>query len=61
MTIPEETPNKNQDRIEGDTVILFDSNRLGSRTLKKVEIITSEGKKRTYEIKRTMAGKYLFN
>ena len=61
MTCSEKKSNKSLDRIEGDTIFLFDSNRTGSRTLKKVEIFTTDGKKRTYEIKRTMAGKYLFN
>ena len=46
---------------EKDTVILYDESRFGSKTLKKVEIHTIDGKKHTYEIKRTAKGKYLFN
>jgi hypothetical protein len=49
------------ERIEKDTVILYDESRYGSKTLKKVEIHTIDGKKHTYEIKRTAKGKYLFN
>ena len=49
------------DRIEGDKIILFDPYQSGTKILKKVEIITSDGNKRTYEIRRTSKGKYLFN
>ena len=49
------------ERIENDTVILYDESRYGSKTLKKVEIHTIDGKKHTYEIRRTAKGKYLFN
>jgi hypothetical protein len=49
------------DRIEGDKIILFDPHQSGAQVLKKVEIITADGEKRTYEIKRTANGKYLFN
>ena len=49
------------ERIEDDTVILYDESRFGSKTLKKVEIHTVDGKMLTYEIKRTAKGKYLFN
>ena len=51
----------NPERIEKDTVILYDKSRFGSKTLKNVEIHTIDGKKHTYEIKRTAKGKYLFN
>ncbi len=48
------------DRIEGDTIILFDYHGQGAKILKKVEIISKEGK-RNYEIKRTSKWNYLFN
>jgi len=50
-----------EDRIEGDTIILYDRNRLDSKTIKKVKIITPEGSYRFYKIKRTVKGNYLFN
>lgn len=50
-----------KDRIEKDTNILFDRNQAGSKTLKKVEIITEDGSKKSYKIKRTIKGGYLFN
>ena len=53
--------NPTNDRIEGDTIILFDRNRAGSKTLKKVEIITQDGSKKSYKIRRTVKGNYLFN
>lgn len=49
------------DRIEGDRVILYDRELPGSRVLKRVEIITSNGKRRFYKIKKTAKGGYLFN
>ena len=49
------------DRIEEDTIILFDRNRVDSKTLKRVEIITQDGSKKSYEIRRTDKGGYLFN
>lgn len=52
---------KREDRIEGDKIVLFDDLYYGSKTLKRVEIHTVDGKKRTYEIKRTIKGNYLFN
>ena len=59
-----ENPAKTQqlpERIEDDTVILYDESRFGSKTLKKVEIHTIDGKMFSYAIKRTSKGKYLFN
>ncbi len=52
--------NKNNDRIEGSKIILYDRRKPGPYILKKVEIITPEGKK-IYEIKKTRKGGYLFN
>lgn len=60
MQTPEEIQ-KLPERIENNTIILYDESRLGSKTLKKVEIHTIDGKMHTYEIKRTSKGKYLFN
>ena len=51
----------NTDRIEGDTIILYDRNRVNSKTIKKVKIITPEGFYRSYKIRRTLKGNYLFN
>lgn len=50
-----------RDRIEGGKIILFDPHRSGTQILKKVEIITADGEKRAYEIRRTAKGNYLFN
>jgi len=50
-----------KDRIEGDTIILHDDHKPGPRTLKRVEIIISNGKKRFYEIRKTSKCGYLFN
>ena len=49
------------ERIENDTIILYDESQFGSKILKKVEIHTIDGKTHTYEIKRTRKGGYLFN
>jgi hypothetical protein len=49
------------DCIDGDTIILHDKLREGSKILKKVRIITPTGEERRYKIKRTSNGKYLFN
>jgi hypothetical protein len=51
--------NYTNDRIEGDKIVIFDKDRKGPYTLKKVEIITPTGKK-VYEIKKTRKGGYLF-
>ena len=50
-----------KDRIVGSKIILYDDDTAGPKILKTVEIITPYGKKRTYEIKRTNKGGYLFN
>ena len=50
-----------QDRIEGDKIILNDPHQSGAQVLKKVVIRTAHGDKRTYEIRRTAKGNYLFN
>ena len=52
---------KTKDRIEKDTIILHDRNRVGPKTLKRVEIITEDGSKKSYKIRRTIKGGYLFN
>ena len=51
--------NKN-DKIDGDKIVIFDKDKNGPYTLRKVEIITPTGKK-VYEIKKTRKGGYLFN
>jgi hypothetical protein len=50
-----------KDRIEGNTVILYDDNTIGPKTLKTVEIITPYGKKTKYLLRRTTEGRYMFN
>ena len=50
-----------KDRIVGKRIILYDDDRPGPKILKMVEIITPYGKKRTYAIRRTSKGNYLFN
>jgi hypothetical protein len=50
-----------RDRIEGKKIILYDDNSPGPRILKAVEIITPFGRKRTYHIRKTSKGGYLFN
>jgi hypothetical protein len=49
------------DRIEGDTIILYDNHGSGPLTLKKVKIIPKAGKVKDYEIKKTSKNRYLFN
>jgi len=49
------------DRIEGDKIVLYDKDLPGPRVLKKVEIISTNGEKRFYKIKKTIKGGYLFN
>jgi hypothetical protein len=53
--------NNFQDRIEGDKIILIDPHQSGGQVLKKIEIITADGRKRKYKLKRTARGKYLLN
>lgn len=53
--------NLQKDRIEDGRIILFDAGNPNNKTLKKVIIITPEGTKKEYEIKRTNKGGYLFN
>ncbi len=54
--------NSNQsDRIDGDTIILYDTSKKGPKTLKRVEIKTLSGETKHYEIKKTRKGGYLFN
>jgi hypothetical protein len=48
------------DRIEGDTIILYDFSPNEYRVLKIVEIRTRDGKQ-IRRIKKTQNGKYLFN
>jgi len=52
---------QNLDHIMGDKIVLYDDHHPGPKILKKVEIITAYGKKRTYTIRRTAKGGYLFN
>ena len=49
------------DRIDGDTIILYDNFKEGPITLKSVKIITPLGIEKTYKIKKTSKGGYLFN
>jgi hypothetical protein len=49
------------DRIEGDKIVLYDNYPPGPKVLKKVEIVTPQGNKRFYKIKKTSKGGYLFN
>jgi len=51
---------KFKDRIEGNKIILHDTNDPGPKVLKNVEIVKPDGKKH-YEIIRTRNGGYLFN
>jgi hypothetical protein len=44
------------DRIEDGKIILYDNSGPGHKILKKVEIITSSGKKRDYKIVKTVKG-----
>jgi len=48
------------DRVEGSKIILYDSVSPGPRVLKEVKIITPQSN-RTYRIKKTKNGGYLFN
>lgn len=50
-----------RDRIIGNKIILYDDDSPGPKTLKAVEIITPFGRRRTYRIKKTSKGGYLFN
>ena len=47
------------DRIEGDTIILYDSGVPGKKTLKQMVIFDRHGKKRLYRIERTRSDNYL--
>jgi hypothetical protein len=49
------------DRIQGDTIILYDPCEPGEKVLKKVRIIARSGEIKRYEIRRTAKGGYLFN
>ena len=49
------------DRIIGDRIILYDKSGRGPGDLKTVEIINDIGEKKTYTIKKTVKGGYLFN
>lgn len=50
-----------KDRIVGNKIILYDDYSPGPKILKAVEIITAFGRKRTYHIRKTSKGGYLFN
>jgi len=50
-----------QDRIEGDRIVIFDKLDPDQKILKTVEIITPGGRRKRYEIRRTRKGGYLFN
>ena len=50
-----------RDRIEGDRIIIYDNSGQGSKILKTVEIVRPSGEKRTYVIRKTEKGGYLFN
>lgn len=49
------------DRIDGNTITLYDECRPEKKILKRVVIIKSSGEERHYEIRRTAKGGYLFN
>ena len=49
------------DRIEGNEIILYDDSRPGPKILKKVTIIAPSGAKRSYVLKKTSKGGFLFN
>jgi len=49
------------ERGDGDKIIIIDRGDPDNKTVKKVLIITPDGKQRKYEIKRTAKGGYLFN
>jgi hypothetical protein len=61
MKIQQPPGQNSSDRIEGDTIIIYDNFKEGPVTLKRVEIITPLGSKKTYKIKKTSKGGYLFN
>lgn len=49
-----------QDQIHGNTIILYDDNDSSPKVLKEVRIITSTETK-SYAIRKTKKGGYLFN
>jgi hypothetical protein len=53
-------PGTYQDHIEGEKIVLFDFFGPVSKVLKTIEIYTKKGK-RTYQLKKTAKGGYLFN
>ena len=60
MEVPNTPKSGDNDRIEGDEIILFDNSEPAPRVLKKVRIITQNGEKR-YKIRKTRNEGYLFN